>query len=252
MAIKETELKNRLNILTVPLDILSEDQIEQRIDELLDGSSQHQIVLLDLWHFMKARGSTEYAKSVRTAAVVIPTSKLVTLGARFLTGRVVHRYLPFDFIIKLLTILEKKGRSVYLLGSSPNSLQTAASNLRGSFPDLQIVGRCAGYFPREAETPILLAIRKAAPTLIIAGSGIPGTDKWLLAHRKDFAPGISLWCGNCIDIFSGKRKRTSREAWKKGIDFLPDLIRNPLRLFRGFNYIWFFILLAYYRLRKLP
>lgn len=252
MAVQKTKLKKRLSILTVPLDILPDDQIEQRIAVLLDEQKQHQIVLLDLWHFMKARGSSEYAKSVRTASAVIPTSRLVCAGARFLTHRDVPRYLPFDFIIKLLSFLENKGLSVYLLGSSPQSIQTAVSNLRGSFPNLQIVGRCAGYFPVENEAAILQAIRKAAPTLIIAGSGIPGADKWLLAHKKDFAPGISLWCGNCIDIFSGKRKKASREAWRKGVDFIPELMRNPFRLLRGIAYMWYFVLLAYYRIRRLP
>ena len=244
----ETE-KRRIQLLSVPLDIVSDEILDSVIEDLLARDGSNQIVLLDLWDFIRARGNSVFAQSVRTAALVLPTSKIVQSIAWFLTKRRVSRFLPFDFVIKLLALLERKNRSVYVIGSRPGTLQVAASNVRGSFPELHIVGRCAGYFERRDEDDIILAIRKAAPSLILAGNGLPGRDRWPHLHRQKFAEGLTLWCGACIEMFAGKRKRTSRELWGRGLDFVPILVRNPWRIYRLFVYFWLFIQVIYNRIR---
>lgn len=237
--------------MAIPIDILEDSDLEARIETMLADGKRHQIALLSLWDFMRARGRSQYAKSIRTASLILTSSKMVVWGAKFLRHRKVPRYMPFDFVIRVLSYLEKTGKSIYLIGSKPDSLQKATGNLRGSFPGLHIVGRCAGYFPLQHEENILLAIRKSAPALVLAGSGIRGKDKWLLAHKHQFAPGFCLWCGDCIDIFSGKKKKTSSIVWNRGLDFIPELLRKPWNTFRIIRYCWFVFLLLYYRIRRL-
>lgn len=243
--------KKRINLLTVPLDIISDEQLENRILEMIADGKKHQITLLSLWDFMKARGRSDQAVAIRNSSIIVTSSKLVVLGAKFLRSREVPRYMPFAFVIRLLTILEDRNRSVYVIGGKPGYLQTASANLRGSFPGLHIVGRCAGYFPASHEANILLAIKKAAPSLLLVGRGVPGRERWLPTRRKQFAPGLSMWCGDCLEVFAGTKKKTSRELWERGLDFVPELIRKPWRLARGFIYLWYFVLLFYYKLRHL-
>lgn len=241
----------RLNILTVPIDIVPEEEIEQRIGRLLADEKKHQIALLGLWDFIRARGRGDYATAVRTASIVIPTSKIVAWAVRFLRDRKVPRYNPFDFVIKVLGLLEQKNGSVYLMGSKAGSLHTAASNLRGSFPKLRIVGRCAGYYSQADESNIVLAIRKASPSLLLAGNGIPGKAKWFLSHRDKLAPGIWLWCGDCLEVFAGRKDRIPRKAWETGWYAVPGLLKRPWRAYRLFPYMWTFVQLIYYRIKGL-
>ena len=237
-------------MLTVPLDIVAEDALETRIGSLLAGGERHQIVLLSAWDFVMACGNSAHSIAVRRSSLILTSSKLVVCAARFLRHREVPRYMPFDFVIRVLSILEKTGGSVYLIGGRPGYLQAAAANLRGSFPQLHIVGRCAGYFPKTHEENILLAIKKAAPSLLLAGKGIPGKQQWLLDHRRHLSPGLAMWCGDCLLVFAGVKNKTSRELWSKGVDFLPVLLRKPWRLARGFVYLWFLILLIVSRIRR--
>jgi N-acetylglucosaminyldiphosphoundecaprenol N-acetyl-beta-D-mannosaminyltransferase len=53
-----------------------------------------------------------------------------------------------------------------------------------------------------------------------------------------------------MDIVSGKRKKVSREAFRKGREFLPELARHPWRVLRGFVYAYYGLLLLIYRIRK--
>lgn len=242
--------KRRIQLLSVPLDLVSEERLESTIDNLLEAEGSNQIVLLDLWNFVRARGSSSYAKSVRTAALVLPTSKAVETICRFLKRQNVTRVLAFDFVIRLLSHLEQRRKSIYVIGSRPGTLQSASANLRGSFPELPIVGRCAGYFGAGDEQDILLAIRKAAPSLVLAGKGLPGKDQWPYRHRSDFSNGITIWCGSCIEVFSGKKKRTSRELWGRGLDFLPSFAKHPWRIYRLFVYLWLMLRVVVARVRE--
>lgn len=242
--------KKRISVLDVPIDIVPEEEIEVRVQQLLADEGRHQMVLIDLWGLLRARGNSEYARSIRKASLIIPTSKIIVLAARFLGRKPPVRYMPFDIVIRILGALEKHGQSVYLLGSTPLDLQTATSNLRASFPGIHIVGRCAGFFKRNMELNITLAIRKAAPSLVLAGNGVRGGDSWILSNKKNFSPGISLWCGECFEIFSGKRKKPSRPAWNSGFSTIPELVRKPWRLLRLFPYTMYAFVLLYYRMRN--
>ena len=243
--------KKRVNVLGVLVDIVSSDELEERIESMLADGERHQLVFLDLWGLFRARGKSDFARSIRKASLVVPTSKIVVGVARFLGRKAPERFMPFDFIIRTLGILEMHHQSIYLLGSDPGSLNIAAGNLRASFPGLRIVGRCAGYFKRNAEANIILAIRKAAPSLILAGSGVKGGDAWLLTNMKSFAPGMSMWCGECFDIFSGKRQKPAREVWESGLYLIPVLFRNPFRIFRMIPYTFLFFVMLFYKIKRL-
>jgi UDP-N-acetyl-D-mannosaminuronic acid transferase (WecB/TagA/CpsF family) len=73
------------------------------------------------------------------------------------------------------------------------------------------VGRHAGFYPKSQEKNVLLAIKKAAPTFLLVGSGLPGRDLWVLRRKKEFTPGIYLWVDDCFELFSGKKK-SNRQA----------------------------------------
>lgn len=224
--------------------------LEGVVREMLANGRQHHIMLLSFKDMMKARRNQEYRKMIEHASLVIPTSKSIVNGARFLGLETPARWMPFEFIIRLMGILETNRKSVYLLGGKPAVINTAASNLRASFPGLNIVGRCSGFYKKEREADLLLAIRKASPSLLLVGSGIRGNYKWINTHFSDFSDGLFLWNKDCFEIFAGKKKKTSKETWSKGMEGLSGLFSHPWRLLRGFQYVYYFLLLLIYRIRS--
>jgi N-acetylglucosaminyldiphosphoundecaprenol N-acetyl-beta-D-mannosaminyltransferase len=243
--------RKRIFLLNVPVDVVPEDQLEDIVSDLLLNKGRHQIVFLSLRGLLKARGNSEYADTVRKASLVIPVSKRIISGARFLGRHIPVRYMPFDFAIKLLGILEKHHHSLYLAGSKPAELQITTNNLRDSFPGIGIVGRYAGYFKKEVEENMILAIKKASPSLILVGNGIPGRSNWFSKNMKNLNPGIFLWCGICFDIFSGKKSKVSKKSWENGSYALWDLIKKPWKIVMFFPHIHYILLLLIYKIRKL-
>ncbi|MDR2049629.1 MAG: WecB/TagA/CpsF family glycosyltransferase, partial [Treponema sp.] len=136
----------RISLLKVPLDIVPPEQLETLVYELLKDKKNHNVVLCSLWDMLKARRNGEYRSFIQQTSMVIPISKSIVGGARFLLRKKVYRYMPFDFVISLLSILEKRGYSLYLLGGKMRILKRAEKNIRQTFPRLRIVGRFVGNF----------------------------------------------------------------------------------------------------------
>ncbi|MFP4561891.1 MAG: WecB/TagA/CpsF family glycosyltransferase [Spirochaetia bacterium] len=242
--------RKRTTVLDIPVDIFSEDDLDTIIQSMLENGKTNQIVFLSTSGILRARRNHDFGQCIRNASLIVPISNGIVRGAKFLKHADPNRFIPFDFVIRLLGVLEDQKGSLFLLGHRQQQLQTVESNLKASFPGLRIVGRYVGFFPREAQDNIITAIKKAAPSLLLVGKGPKGRNLWLFEKKKEFNPGITLWCGDCFDIISGKKPRPSRALWNRGLEFLPLLVRRPWRLFRIVLYWYYWILIILYRIGK--
>jgi N-acetylglucosaminyldiphosphoundecaprenol N-acetyl-beta-D-mannosaminyltransferase len=240
----------RINLLKVPLDIVPVDRIADVIYDYIKSGKGENIVLLSLWDLLRARRSGEYRSFVLGAALVIPISKSLIRGARFLTGKTPVRYMPFDFVISLLTALEAREYSVYLLGGKPQVLKTTEKNIRQTIPKLRVVGRYRGSFKRNEEGILLQAIRKASPSLLLVGKGVHGGERWIARNNAVLNPGLRLWCSDLFEVFAERKKRPSRAVFDRGLEGIGYCFQNPLRFFRIFPYFYYKLLLVVYRIFK--
>jgi N-acetylglucosaminyldiphosphoundecaprenol N-acetyl-beta-D-mannosaminyltransferase len=231
------EIKQRVNLLSVPIDIIAPDQLGPFVYESLKAEKVCNIVLLSLWDLLRARRNSEYRAYIFKASLIIPISKSIITGLKFLTGKKAFRYMPFDFIISLLTTLENREYSCYLLGGKINVLLKTEKNLRQTFPRLRIVGRFPGSFRRHDEPTIIEAIKKASPSLLLVGSGVRGQERWIARNNITLGKGIRLWCSDIFDVFAEKKKRPSHAAFENGFEWISYCFQKPYKFFRIFPYI---------------
>jgi N-acetylglucosaminyldiphosphoundecaprenol N-acetyl-beta-D-mannosaminyltransferase len=238
----------RIEFLKVPLDIVPPEELESVVLDLLSREGPQHVMLVSIWDVLRARHRGEFRNMVLKATLVIPTSKSIVRGARFLKKRPPVRYQPFNFIISALGTLERYYKSLYLLGAHHRSLLQAERNVRSTFPHLSVVGRFAGYYHKSMERNILTAIVKSNPSLVIVGNGVPGGQKWIHKNRARLHSGIFFWNADVIDIFSERKRRVSEKTFERGLEYLPLVAKKPLRFFRIFQYLWYNVILLYYRL----
>ena len=239
----------RIRVVGVPVDILRNEDFEDSVRALAEGKEVKQIIFLSLWNLMRARRDKEYMRTIERS-LVIPISRGILKGAKFLKKTIPERYMPFDFMIRLFAILEARNRSLYILGCRTAELHNIERNLRQTFPGLRIVGRYMGHYLKSQEDDICTAIKKAAPNCVIIGSGIRGKEKWVSRHRECFSSGVFIYSAQVMDIISGRKAKVSRETFQKGLEFVPELITHPWRILRGIVYLYYALLLVVYRIRK--
>lgn len=240
----------RINVCGVPVDILKPENLDQEILEILAKPGTKQIVFLNVWNLLKARRKNDYAECVKNADLVIPVSKSIINGARFLKREIPVRYNPFDAVINILSVLEAHYKTVYLLGGAKKTLMQAESNLRATYPELHIVGRCNGYFSKQAEHDVVEAIYKAQPSLVLVSEGIKEKDLWSYHRKNQFSSSIFLYYKSAFGIFSSRIQRVNPKTFEKGHEIFVEVLHNPFKIFLLFPYMWYKIVLFWYKIRK--
>jgi len=245
----------RIILLKVPIDIVPPDELPEVIRGLLSMKRSvdspeggMDIVLLSLWDLLRARRNNEYRNYVLNAALIIPISRSLVSGAKFLTKKKIFRHMPFKFVISLLTIMEKQEQSVYLLGGGSRILKKTEKNIRLTYPQLKIVGRFELPLRKKEEGAVIEAIRKSSPTLLLAGKGIRNKELWIYRNSSRLNSGFRLWCSDLFNVFAEKKSRPSEIAFEKGLECIGYCLRNPLKIFRIFPYFRYKLLLLFYKL----
>ena len=240
----------RIEILGVPVDVCSKQDLDTKILQLLEKGEPSQICFITIWDFLRARRKNEYAEMIKNADLILPISKSIVSGARFLNKLSPFRYNPFDVFIAILSVLETRYKSFYIFGGRKKALTAAEKNIRATFRGLQIVGRCIGYYQKSDEENIIQAISKASPSLVLVSEGIKKKDCWSFSHKNRFSTGIFLYYHDAVGILSKRIKRVNPKTFEKGKEIWEELLRNPLKCFLFFPFMWYIILLVWTKIFK--
>ena len=240
----------RINLIGVPVDICQPENLENEILEILARPGTKQIIFLSIWDLLKARRKGDFADCVKSADLILPISKSILKGAKFLKKNVPVRYNPFKAVIHILSILDSHYKSLYMLGSHGKTLQKAESNVRATFPGLKIVGRYVGYYPKTVEDDIVQAIFKAQPSLVLLSDGIKEKNCWAYRRRNRFSSSIFIYYHDAFGIFSERIKRIKEKTFDKGNEMFVEIMHNPFKIFLVFPYLGYKLILLWHRLFK--
>lgn len=241
---------NRISLIGVPVDICSPENLENEILEILAKPGTKQIIFLSIWDLLKARHKGDFAECVKNADLILPVSKSILKGAKFLKKEIPVRYNPFEAVIQILGILDSHFKSLYMLGSTKKTLSKAEHNIRDTFTSLKVVGRYVGYYPKSIEDDIIEAIFKAQPSLVLISDGIKEKNCWAYRRRNRFSSSIFLYYKDSFGIFSERIKRVKEKTFNKGLEIFPEIGHNPFKIFLIIPYLWYNIVLLWYKISK--
>ena len=210
----------RISLIGVPVDVIQPENLENEVLELLAKPGTKQIVFLSIWNLLKARHKGVYSECINNADLIIPISKSILKGAKFLKKDIPVRYNPFEAVIRILSILDSHYKTLYLFGSSKKTINKAEKNIKDTFRNLRVIGRYGGYYPKSVEDDIVEAIYKAQPS-----------------YYKD-----------AFGIFSERVKRVKESTFNKGHEIFVEVLHNPFKIFLLLPYMWYIIVLVWYRL----
>ena len=247
-AVSKDQCKERIHFLKIPIDIIEPENLIFLLHQFLAEEKEKNIVLLSVWDILRARQNPEYRAYLQKAALVIPISKSIIKGIRFLQGKQAVRYMPFEFVISILSILENQEFSCYLIGGKKPILSKAEKNIRETFSGLRVVGRFSGSFKRQEETVILEAIRKASPSLLLVGKGIRGGEYWIARNSDRLGKGLRLWCSDLFEVFAERKKHPSKGVFTLGLEWVGYCFQNPFKLLRFFPFMYYKMLLLGYKI----
>lgn len=233
----------RHKLLTINVDSIGPEEIYDKILSLMSLDRPSHIVLLDTYLLMKAQFSRELFIVINTADLVIPISRGIKRGLKFLRKDVEKVYNYYNFLITLLLKFTEESKFVYILGGQKENIEKAERNLRDSFPGIRLVGRFHTQYKKNFEKDLIMAIKKASPALVLVGKKSPKQEKWIYRNKKAFNSGVFIGVGDFINIVGGKGRSPSSRSTQAGTFAGKKIFKNPLRIYRLFYYILYGFLL---------
>jgi N-acetylglucosaminyldiphosphoundecaprenol N-acetyl-beta-D-mannosaminyltransferase len=147
--------------------------------------------------------------------------------------------LPLDYrasyTVLMPHVLEhcnQHGFSMFLLGSKPEVLEGALSNLRHLYPNVKFSGH-HGYFDKEdpqQNQVIIDKINQAKPNILLVGMGMPVQENWLRQHSHLLNVNVMMPGGAIIDRLAGIVSDCPELISNIGLEWLFRLLREPKRL----------------------
>lgn len=170
----------------------------------------------------------EILKSDKT--IIVPDGIGVVKAAHMLDIPVKERVTGVEIVQKLFELLNKKSRSLYLLGAKQEVLQKLVERIKAEYSNIELLGYQDGYIQNKDEA--FEQIAELKPDVVLVALGIPAQEQLIYKHYDKFDKGIFVGVGGSFDVLSGTKKRAPKIFIKLNLEWLYRITKEPKRIKR--------------------
>jgi N-acetylglucosaminyldiphosphoundecaprenol N-acetyl-beta-D-mannosaminyltransferase len=192
------------------------------------------VFTLNLDHVVKMRKLATFRAAYRRAGLITADGFPIVLACR-LQGKRISRVTGSDLIAPISAEAARRGKSIYLFGSSLQVLIEASRFLRERNAGLTIAGVFAptqGFDPVSEDARRCIAtIGNSGADLCFVALGAPKQELFA-DHGKSLLPNTSFVCiGGGLDFIAGAQVRAPQWMQRWGLEWLWRAASDPQRLF---------------------
>ena len=170
----------------------------------------------------------KFRRILNRAHLNLPDGVGLVLAAKILGLPLTERVAGIELGEALLSLAEREGLRVFLLGAKPHIADLAAQKLKKKHPRLIVCGTHHGYF-REDDTPkICERIASTRTDILLVCLGSPRQERWIAAnHPRGVLVAAAL--GGSLDVWAGNVTRAPRVLSRLGLEWLWRMCLEPRR-----------------------
>ncbi len=218
------------------IDAISWEQAGTRIMQWAIEGSSRVVCACNVHTLINSRTDAELANAIASADMRTPDGAPLAWLMRKLGWPEQQRISGPDLMWYLLGEAQRLGIPIFLLGSTPSTLDQLSNQLRISFPQLILAGIFSPPFrplnPQEHAELSQMIINSGA-RIVFVGLGCPKQEKWMASHR-DNLPVVMIGVGAAFDYHAGTLPRAPASLQHVGLEWLYRLVVEPVRLCRRY------------------
>jgi N-acetylglucosaminyldiphosphoundecaprenol N-acetyl-beta-D-mannosaminyltransferase len=137
---------------------------------------------------------------------------------------------------KVLEKANEEKLSLYLYGSTANTLSLFQQNIIQHFPQIKLVGHHVDRFrnaTKEEDEADIQKINQSEAQLILVGRGCPRQEIWVAEHIGKIN-GVMLAVGAAFDFHANTLKQAPKWMQNNGLEWLFRLVQEPRRLWKRY------------------
>lgn len=215
------------------MDIATSHETVELIRNRVEARQFTQHVVVNVAKVVNMQRDRVLAASIRACDIINIDGMGVVWAARMLGADVRERVAGVDLFDDLLAMAAERGFPVFLLGATPEIVQTTAETVGRRHPRLILAGYHHGYF-WDDESGIVEKISASGARLLFVAITSPKKenfiDRWRTQLGVDFVMGV----GGTFDVVAGKVRRAPVWMQRYGLEWLYRVIQEPGRMWRRY------------------
>ncbi|MFA6670253.1 MAG: WecB/TagA/CpsF family glycosyltransferase [Bacillota bacterium] len=225
-------IMEKVDILGVPVDNTDMEGALARVRELLDGEGVSTVYTPNSEMVVNAAKDGEFMGILKSGDLVVPDGIGIVLASRIYGHPLPERVAGFDLMTRMLDMLAREGRRIFLFGGKPGIAEKAAVNISKIYPGISTKGIRDGYFKDEDVPGIVEQINSSGAEVLFVALGSPKQEKWIANHRERLRVKIAIGVGGSFDVLAGEAVRAPAFFRKAGLEWFYRLVTQPWRAVR--------------------
>ncbi|HEX8910078.1 MAG TPA: WecB/TagA/CpsF family glycosyltransferase, partial [Anaeromyxobacteraceae bacterium] len=211
-----------------------EECVRSVLHWIAQGDRCRWLARLNPHSYTVAKRDRGFASALHGADWLIPDGMGIVLASRLRQRAVRERVTGSDIFLGVNEALERKGGgTVFLLGSTDETLALVRARMQRDFPGVRVLGFHSSSpeaSASEAAVDELIAhINEFRPDVLWVGMTAPEQERWLHDNKGRLEVKFAAAIGDVLDSYGGRPPSALQRA---GLEWLPRLLREPRRLWR--------------------
>lgn len=186
---------------------------------------------------VEACTSRELAAKVNRFAAVSADGQPVRWALHWLYGEKLKSTVQgYELMMQLCERAAKSGVSIYLYGSSEETLAALKTNLESAYPGLIVAGVESPPFrplTAEEDAEMVERVNASGAGLVFIGLGCPKQDHFAAEH-VDRIQAVQLCVGAAFDFLAGTKPMAPLWMQRSGLAWVFRLSQEPQRLWKRY------------------
>lgn len=227
---------NRTEILDIEFADASLPEAVEYALRLMAARSGEYIVAANTDFVHRYHGNKRFKYAVDSASLVLPEGNGVMLASQILGSQLSHRISAIDFCSALLARMSEKGMSLFVLGTDPDTVESACDNITARYPGIRLSGSEDGYYSNDED--IVDLINELSPDLVLVCHGSPRQEIWMKRYGASLNVGLMLGLGEGLKFYAGIKERAPKRWRDSGYEWFYWLVKHPERIFSMLKRLW--------------
>lgn len=224
----------RQTIINSYVDSLSMEETLEKIDNIIltGRPAQHTVINAHKINLMEK--DEELRRIVNSCPIINADGASIILASKIMGSPLKERVAGIDLFLNLLSLSEKRGYRIFLLGAREDSVVKAKSKIIESHPRIQIAGYHNGYFDQQEEPEIVDQISRSNSDILFVAFSSPMKERWINRNLSRLNVSFAMGVGGSFDVVAGITSRAPKWAQRMGLEWLVRLVQEPRRLWKRY------------------
>ncbi len=231
-------MTNKADILGYRVEATSLASCSSSIFKSLDDTRRQCLwfACINPHSYALARRDVVFRNALQSAHLLLPDGIGFIIAGRLLGQNIRERITGFDMFEVVMAELNRRGGSVFFLGSTTGNLGLVQQRVSEQYPNIYVAGLLSPTFGAELTGQeneyIVNTIAESKADVLWVGMTAPKQEKWIADNRHRLPVKFAGPIGAVFDFYTGKVKRSHIFFQRFGLEWLPRLIQEPRRLWR--------------------